>query len=116
MTILAVGVIIHKIPVSCAVGSTFISNNQTLQDKMTVAVFIFFILASPIGMGIGMAIGESNHDTPLLSILQALSGGTFVYLACCDLLVHEFHSQKPNIAHENDEDILTQQEIKKVLR
>ena len=69
MSILAIGVIIHKIPVSCAVGSTFISNNQTLQDKMTVAVFILFILASPIGMAIGMEIGENYDDTPLLSIL-----------------------------------------------
>jgi len=43
-------------------------------------------------MAIGMGVGQTNHDTPFLSILQALSGGTFVYLACCDLLIHEFHN------------------------
>jgi len=48
-------------------------------------------------MAIGMGVGETNHDTPLLSILQAISGGTFIYLACCDLIIHEFHNS------ENDE-------------
>jgi len=58
-------------------------------------------------MSIGMALGKTNHDTPFLSILQALSGGTFVYLSCCDLLIHEFHN-----AHEDHDEEDTQPKSK----
>ena len=60
------------------------------------------MLASPLGMTIGMIVGSTKHDTPLMSILQALSGGTFVYLACCDLLIHEFHNEHED--HDDDGD------------
>jgi len=55
-------------------------------------------------MSIGMAVGSSNHDSPFLSILQALSGGTFVYLACCDLLIHEFHNAEKDDHNHGDEE------------
>ena len=74
----------------------------------TLAIIILFIIASPIGMAIGMGVGQSNHDTPLLSVLQAISGGTFVYLACCHLLIHEFHqdhSEKKEIEQAQAEGI-----------
>ena len=57
-------------------------------------VFIAFILATPIGLIIGMVTSEKNKTSLALPILQALAGGTFVYLVCCDLLVHEFHANK----------------------
>ena len=41
----------------------------------------------------GMILGEQEENMGLI-IIQALSGGTFVYLACCDLLIHEFHAFK----------------------
>jgi len=69
IVVLAVGVVIHKIPLSISVGTTFQSKNEESIPPSTLFVFVVFILASPIGMGIGMAVGESNHDTPLLSIL-----------------------------------------------
>jgi len=61
-------------------------------------------------MSIGMAVGQSNHNTPFLSILQALSGGTFVYLACCDLLIHEFHNSHDD--HEDENLEMTEEEMK----
>ena len=30
----------------------------------------------------------------ILIIIQCLTGGVFIYLACCDLLIHEFHNAK----------------------
>ena len=42
----------------------------------------------------------------LISI-QALSGGTFVYLACCDLMIHEFHQSKTN--KKEQEALVTEQ-------
>lgn len=91
ITILAVSVIIHRIPVACSVGTTFKTNNQEAKAPCSVIVFWLFILASPIGMLCGMLLNEVETGLGLV-IIQAMSGGTFVYLACCDLLVHEFHS------------------------
>ena len=43
---------------------------------------------SPIGGIIGMFLSETN---PLIdSIFAALSGGTFVYVACSEMIVSEF--------------------------
>jgi zinc transporter ZupT len=90
ITVLAVCVIIHKIPVACTVGTTFKSQSQELMAPSTIVVFVAFILATPIGMTIGMSIQESDETLLVFPIIQALSGGTFVYIACCDLLIHEF--------------------------
>ena len=57
-------------------------------------------------MGIGMAVGSTSDDTPVFSILQAISGGTFLYLGACDLLIHEFHSAKMT-----DTELLIQEEM-----
>mmetsp|Transcript_11412 Transcript_11412/g.19261 ORF Transcript_11412/g.19261 Transcript_11412/m.19261 type:complete len:222 (-) Transcript_11412:345-1010(-) len=91
VVVLVVSVIIHKIPVGCTLGTTFLSNSMGLDDKSSLAVFITFILASPAGIIVGMLIGDNANQLTLMAI-QSLSGGTFIYLACCDLLVHEFHN------------------------
>jgi zinc transporter 1/2/3 len=94
ITVLAISVVIHKVPVACSVGTTFLSHNKKWNDVSSIITFIAFILASPLGMLVGMILGEQEVNMSLISI-QALSGGTFVYLACCDLLIHEFHQSKP---------------------
>lgn len=91
---LAVSVIIHKIPVALTVGTTFVSNGQPWRKCSTLIIFSLFILSSPIGIIIGTVAG-SKLDPLGLTIIQSLSGGTFVYLACCDLLVHEFIEEHP---------------------
>ena len=44
-------------------------------------------------MLIGMSIGSSSSNLGLV-IVQAISGGTFIYIAIFDLLIHEFHLKK----------------------
>ena len=87
LAVLTVSVIIHKIPVACTVGTTFLSNGQNLSQWSTRIIFAGFILASPLGMLIGMIIDTSEPNMALV-VIQAMSGGVFVYLACCDLLIH----------------------------
>jgi len=41
-------------------------------------------------MLIGMIVDTSEPNMALV-VIQAMSGGVFVYLACCDLLIHQFH-------------------------
>ena len=93
VVILVASVIIHKIPVSCTLGTTFLSNGHSLKQKTTLLIFSLFVLASPIGILLGTSIG-SQSDSLGTVIIQSLSGGTFIYLACCDLLIYEFHQSK----------------------
>lgn len=86
---LALSVIIHKIPLAFTVGATFESNGRLL-NKPTIVFFLTFICTTPLGIGLGMAIGASS--SLVLVIIQGLSGGIFIYLAMCDLLIHEFHN------------------------
>jgi len=69
ITVLAVSVCIHKIPVALTVGTTFKSQNQPLRAITTIIVFIAFILATPIGMIIGMTIRDNNNTNIMLPII-----------------------------------------------
>ena len=93
IAVLAISVVIHKVPVACSVGTTFLAHGKHWSYMASLFTFIFFIIASPVGMIAGMILGDTEENMALVSI-QAISGGTFVYLACCDLLIHEFHSYK----------------------
>ena len=55
IAVLSVSVVIHKIPVAITVGQTFKSQNQDLKMWSTLSVFVAFILATPIGLMIGIA-------------------------------------------------------------
>jgi zinc transporter ZupT len=92
--VLSISVVIHKFPVALTVGAAFKSQNQDLKEISTITIFVSFIIASPIGMIIGISIKETASTSLTMPLLNALSGGTFVYLACCDLLIREFHQNK----------------------
>ena len=48
----------------------------------------------------GALISDFSMDMTLV-VIQSLSAGTFVYLACCDLIVHAFHKAKnDSLAHK----------------
>lgn len=88
--VIVAGVSIHKIPVACTLGTTFKAQKKGINDLVTQAIFTAFIFATPLGIMVGESIGGQENSITLLTI-QSMSGGTFVYLACCDLIVHNFH-------------------------
>ena len=54
-----------------------------------ICVFLgIFALTTPIGILIGMAISESNAVIDV--IFLGLSGGTFIYVACSEIITAEF--------------------------
>jgi len=53
---------------------------------------VFFVLSTPLGIIIGAALDSAGGLGVV--IVQGLAGGTFVYLACCDFIVHEFQNGK----------------------
>ena len=59
---------------------------------VTFGLMTVFALVSPIGIVVGIAIG---NDSPLLnSVFLAFSGGTFIYVACAETVVREFEDKK----------------------
>ena len=93
MIVLSLSVLIHKIPVSCTLGMTFQNAGMQKSSCIAIAIFLAFILASPIGLFLGQLISQSEL-TLVLVIIQSLAAGTLVYLATCDLLFREFHKNQ----------------------
>ena len=49
---------------------------------------VIFAVIAPIGIAIGMSISES--DAIVDTVFLSLSGGTFIYVACSEIIVGEF--------------------------
>lgn len=83
---LAAGILIHKSAAAISLGGAFARTGFSMKE---IIIFLgVFSLLAPIGIIIGMQIAESNKlvDVTFLS----LSGGTFVYVACSEIIVNEF--------------------------
>ena len=83
---LAVGIIVHKSAAAVSLGGAFANSGYTFRQ---IVLFItLFATTTPLGIVIGMQLAETSQllDTILLSI----SGGTFIYVACSEIIVHEF--------------------------
>ena len=90
---LAISIAVHKIPVSYVIGTTFLNAGRPLKNAVTITFFTIFVLSTPIGVVIGTLVGESENVTAIV-VLQSISAGIFLYLACCHLLIHEFEKRK----------------------
>jgi len=88
MMILAISIFIHKIPVGFTLGFLFEQSNCKLSEKFTWIVMFLFVITTPVGVAVGAVI--STFSNLVLAIIQSLAGGTFIYLACCDFIIHEF--------------------------
>ena len=87
---LAVGIIIHKSCAAVSIGAGFAKTGLSLTK---IVIFIMcFSLSTPLGIIIGMNL-EKMTDI-VTSIFFQLSAGTFIYVACTEIITHEFESQK----------------------
>lgn len=83
---LALGIVIHKAPAAVSLGGAFTRSGFGMKE-----IFFFitlFAVMSPIGVVIGIFLTETN--LLIDSIFVALSGGTFIYVACSEILIAEF--------------------------
>ena len=83
---LAAGILIHKTAAAVSLGGAFARTGFTLCQ---ICIFLgIFALTTPVGILIGMAISESNAVIDV--IFLGLSGGTFIYVACSEIITAEF--------------------------
>lgn len=91
-----IAVIVHKGIMAFSLGLN-LAQSQGMTVKYFVASVIVFSLASPVGMGIGMAISglpPSIARDVANGVLQGVAGGTFLYITFFEVLPHEFSSNR----------------------
>lgn len=93
LSVIGTSIALHKIPVALTLGFLVRKSNMTIKMCSTKVMLGSFILASPVGLIIGIIINEILIDYVLM-ILQSFAAGTFVYIGVVDLVIKEFHSQK----------------------
>jgi len=85
-------VMFHKAVMAFSLGL-----NIAQSDLSTQTIFmsnIMFSIASPIGVGLGMAVADLPSSLPqdlCSGVLQGIAGGTFLYITFFEVLPHELN-------------------------
>lgn len=82
-----VAIILHKGAAGMSLG---ISMTKTFpsKTKLIAALLFMFSIFTPVGVMIGWSI---NNDDPLMEIIfTSLAAGTFLYIACQEIISEEF--------------------------
>ena len=87
---LAGGMILHTPAEAISMGGALANTGYTFRE-IFVLVFLFSLIA-PGGVIIGLILSETN--LLLDTILVCISGGTFVYVACSEIIIGEFDKGK----------------------
>ncbi|MEX1026057.1 MAG: ZIP family metal transporter [Planctomycetota bacterium] len=94
-TIVFFCIISHKAAETFSLGTVFLLAGSTA--RTTLLVILGFSLVTPLGMFIGAEI-IGLLPPGGVAVLAALSAGTFLFVALCDLLPEVFHDRKDVLA------------------
>ena len=81
----------HKWAASLSLGISFIKAKTTA--KIYIIMTMIFAVIGPIGILLGIILSKTANDL-VEGILMGISVGTFIYVACSDILVEEFETRK----------------------
>ena len=81
----------HKWAASLTLGISFVKAG--VEKKQLIIMVLIFAFIGPVGIAIGLILSETANDY-LQGIFLAISVGTFIYIACSEVLVEEF--ENPN--------------------
>lgn len=84
---LIAGIVIHKSAASISLG---ISLSKSFPDNNRIPwiMSIGFAVASPLGIIFGILLSSAS---PMVNVIfSSIAGGTFVYIACSEVIVEEF--------------------------
>lgn len=79
----------HKLVIAFCIGVELVTSDMT--TKLVIIYVFTFAVVSPLGIGIGMIVSNSNHSsTDLISvILQGLASGTLLYVVFFEILQND---------------------------
>lgn len=81
----------HKWAASLTLGISFVKA-EVVKKQLIIMVLIFAFIG-PVGIAFGLILSETASDN-LQGIFLSISVGTFIYIACSEVLVEEF--ENPN--------------------
>ena len=82
-----IAILVHKGAAGSALGINLVKNFPNDFKLVRQLVFLFSI-ATPLGVVIGMFC--SNSGTEVNVVMSSLAAGTFIYIGCTEIVVHEF--------------------------
>jgi zinc transporter 1/2/3 len=84
---LIMGIVIHKSAASVSLGIS-LSKSFPGNIRIPLTMAIGFAVASPTGIIIGILLRSAS---PMVDVVfSSIAGGTFVYIACSEVIVEEF--------------------------
>lgn len=85
--LLTIAIVMHKGAAGMALGTSMVKAFPDSDNHVLLLLFLF-ALFTPIGVLIGWAVSESS---PLVEIIfNCFAGGTFIYIACSEVIIEEF--------------------------
>lgn len=89
--ILGLAIALHKGPAGVSLG---ISMQRAFPEKrpLVVGMMALFSTFSPLGVALGMLLQGGNELAEI--VVSSISGGTFLYIACSEILVEEFSKRE----------------------
>lgn len=86
LTNLMIAIIIHKAAESISLA---LSLQRSFKDfKTLIGLMVLFSFATPLGTTIGILLDNASKIVDI--IFTSLATGTFIYVACSELIVEEF--------------------------
>lgn len=83
---LAAGIVIHKTVAVISMGGTLAQSGNRMKS-IGIILFIFALMA-PIGIVIGLSAAKAGPFVDI--IFLSISGGTFIYISCTEIIAREF--------------------------
>ena len=91
VALLVLAIVMHKGAAGMSLG-TSMAKAFPDRDNHVVLLLFFFSIFTPLGVLIGWAVGD---DSPLTEmVFTCLAAGTFLYIACSEVIIEEFSSPK----------------------
>lgn len=87
VAMLTLAIVMHKGAAGMSLGS---SMAKTFPDRDNHVIFLLFLfsISTPIGVMFGWYLGEGSALTEI--IFNCLAAGTFIYIACSEVIIEEF--------------------------
>jgi zinc transporter 1/2/3 len=83
----AIAIVLHKGAAGMSLG---ISMGKTFpgQDSFVIKLLFLFAMFTPVGVALGWVLNSSSELTEI--IFSCLAAGSFLYIACSEVIVEEF--------------------------
>ena len=84
---IVIAILVHKGAAGCSLGISLV---KTFPEDLMLCrkLVLVFSLATPLGVLIGMAVANAGDIYEV--IFNSIAAGTFVYIACSEVIVEEF--------------------------